>query len=312
MPKFSVVIPLYNKRNYIKATVLSVLEQTFSDFEVIVVDDESNDGSLDQIKDIKDKRLKITEQKNAGVSVARNTGIDMAVGEYIAFLDADDYWHTYYLDTINQLISKYPESDIFVTAYRIILGPKKVNFSSAVEEEYDGVLLSYWETLKNKYEFVWTSATTIRKQAIVNAGYFTPNELIGQDLDLFARVAQINKKVAYSTKRCVDYNRSAENNARVRVRIAYPKAYLSVLSQELNNPERTREEKESILLKYDKKMIAYIFTLIMSGEKTKAREVMRQWNPPSNRLKYKGMLKVASRTPDMINKWVYTLRLKIF
>lgn len=312
MPKFSVVIPLYNKRNYIKATLNSVLKQTFTDFEVIVVDDESKDDSLNQIKDIKDTRLKIIEQKNAGVSVARNTGIDIAGGKYIAFLDADDYWHPNYLETINQLIVKYPDSDIFVTAYRIILGKNKVNFSSNVGKDTDGCLLSYWKTLKYKYEFVWTSATTIKKRAIVNAGYFTPNELIGQDLDLFARVAQNNQKVAFSTKRCVDYNRSAENNARVRVRVAHPKAYLKVLLHELDNPERSKEEKDCILLKYDKKMIAYIFTLILSGERSKAREVMKQWEPLNTRLKYKAMLFIASSMPQIINNWVYKLRLKVF
>lgn len=311
MPKFTVVIPLYNKRNHIRSTLLSALNQSFSDFEVIVVDDGSTDDSLSQIEDINDSRLRIVKQKNAGVSVARNKGIDMAKGEYISFLDADDYWHEDYLETINQLTIKYPESDIYVTAYRVLLGPKKIKFSSNVNEIQDGCLPSYWETLKNKYDFVWTSATTIKKQAIIDAGCFKPGEIVGQDLDLFARVARNNPKVAYSTKRCVDYNRFAENNARIRVRIAYPKAYLSVLFCELQNPKRKKTEKECIIYKYNRKMIAYIFTLILSGEKLKARNEIRKWNLKYSFI-YKFMLWCASYTPSFINKLVYQIRLKIF
>ncbi|MDN4495147.1 glycosyltransferase family 2 protein [Ureibacillus aquaedulcis] len=312
MKKFSVVIPLYNKRNYIKATILSVLKQTFSNFEIIVVNDGSTDDSLDQIKDITDSRLRIVSQKNAGVSVARNTGIKEANGNYIAFLDADDYWNPDYLETINSLTVKYPESDIYVTAYRIVLSKNRINYSNDSDEVFDDCMLSYWETLKNRYEFVWTSATTIKKQAIVDAGYFTPGEKVGEDLDMFARVAQGNPRVAYSTKRCVDYNRSAENNARVSVRVAFPNAYLSVLSFEMENPKRTREEIESIILKYDKKMIAYIFTLILSGERTKAKSVSNEWNPDGHRNLYKVMLMIANYLPNIIIKWVFSMRLKAF
>jgi glycosyltransferase involved in cell wall biosynthesis len=311
MPKFSVVIPLYNKKNYIKTTLLSVLKQTFSDFEVIVVDDGSIDGSLEQIKGISDSRLKVVSKENAGVSVARNTGIDIAVGKYIAFLDADDFWRSDYLETINNLTLKYPESEIFVTAYNILLSNNKINYSSDEERVYDGCLQSYWETLKNRYEFVWTSATTIKRKAIVEAGYFTPGEKIGEDLDLFARVAQINPRVAFSSKRCVDYNRSAENNARLSVSVAYPKAYLSILEYERNNSERSEMEKKCIIQKFDKKMIAYIYTLILSGEKNKARMEIKNWNP-INGLIYKVLLWVASYMPKILTNQVYAIRLKVF
>ena len=90
--RFSVVVPLYNKENCIRMTLESVKKQSFKDYEVIVVDDGSTDRSLEEARKIKSENITIIHQQNQGVSVARNTGILHAQGQYIAFLDADDWW----------------------------------------------------------------------------------------------------------------------------------------------------------------------------------------------------------------------------
>ena len=89
---FSVVIPLYNKANYIENTLKSVLDQTFTDYEIIVINDGSTDESEAVVRQFNDKRIQIFHQKNQGVSVTRNLGIEKSTGKLIAFLDADDYW----------------------------------------------------------------------------------------------------------------------------------------------------------------------------------------------------------------------------
>ena len=105
-PFFSVVIPLYNKQNYIKETIKSVLNQTFQNFEIVVVNDGSKDDSIKIIESIQDYRIKLVHQENSGVSVARNMGIKEANAKYIAFLDADDLWLPEFLQTIYELIQK--------------------------------------------------------------------------------------------------------------------------------------------------------------------------------------------------------------
>lgn len=89
-PLISVVIPLYNKEKIVERTISSILKQDFATFEVVVVDDGSTDASLSVVRGIKDDRVRIVEQPNAGPSAARNTGVKNARGKWIAFLDADD------------------------------------------------------------------------------------------------------------------------------------------------------------------------------------------------------------------------------
>lgn len=119
MPKFSVIIPLYNKAAYIQNTLKTVLEQEFFDFEIIVVDDGSTDNSDQIVKSISDERIHYFYQENQGASQARNKAIELASGEYLALLDADDVWDSHHLKTINQLIIEHPKQKVFATGIRI-------------------------------------------------------------------------------------------------------------------------------------------------------------------------------------------------
>lgn len=93
MKKVSIIIPLYNEEKYIKDAINSILEQDYSNYEIIVIDDGSTDNSYNIVNNIKDKRIKLFRfKKNKGVGEARNLGIKKASGDYLAFLDADDYW----------------------------------------------------------------------------------------------------------------------------------------------------------------------------------------------------------------------------
>ena len=232
---------------------------------------------------------------------------------FIAFLDADDQWQAQYLATIQGLTDQYPESDIFVTAYTVDMGNGRLHYSTRLALE-TGCLPSYWLTLAKGYDFVWTSATVIRRSALIRAGLFKPGEKIGQDLDMWARVARLNPKVAYSNKLCVYYNRAAESNARTRVRVAWAGAFIKDLEAELFNPERTAEEKASIQHKYDKKMTVFIFTAILAGEKDRAGKALKEWKGEkntTNRLLRAG-LRIAKLMPNWVCRLVFAIRMKVF
>lgn len=103
----SVIIPVYNREKTIKKAIASVLDQTWNDLEVIVVDDGSMDNSANEIKSMKDTRIKYIYQENAGACVARNHGLDLAQGDFIAFHDSDDVWHE---DKLEKQLNKLNET----------------------------------------------------------------------------------------------------------------------------------------------------------------------------------------------------------
>ncbi len=118
-PFFSVVVPLYNKKSYILRSLKSILGQSFRGFEVIVIDDGSTDGGSKLVSSLKDKRIRLIAQKNAGVSSARNKGVSLAQGKYVTYLDADDEWSPDYLEALKKLISDFPDVGLYATNYRV-------------------------------------------------------------------------------------------------------------------------------------------------------------------------------------------------
>ena len=120
----SVIIPLYNKAQTIIGTLNTVFNQTFQDFEIVIVNDGSTDNGVNLIcQYFTDERIRIINQENTGVSAARNKGVIESKGEYVAFLDGDDEWHPKYLSIIHDTIIKYPQAGMICTAG--VIGNKK-------------------------------------------------------------------------------------------------------------------------------------------------------------------------------------------
>ena len=107
MTKISVILPVYNSQKFIKKAIESVLDQTFSDFELIIVNDGSTDSTLDIIRDFKDKRIRLLNQSNQGPGAARNNALEMADGDYVMFLDSDDWYSPDALETAYNEASKF-------------------------------------------------------------------------------------------------------------------------------------------------------------------------------------------------------------
>ena len=201
---FSVVIPLYNKEKQIENTIKSIQNQTFQEFEIVIVNDGSTDNSVEIVKTINDKRIKLINQPNGGVSSARNTAIKNASFKYIAFLDADDEWDKKYLYEQYNLIKKYPDKSVFSTSYiEIKRGKISKPIVQGVDFEEDGIL-NYFYAASLSDPIVWTSAVVVEKEAILKIGLFPEGITSGEDLITWAKLS-IYFPIVFSKKRLAIY-----------------------------------------------------------------------------------------------------------
>ena len=213
---FSVVIPLYNKERYIYDTVLSVLNQTYTDFEVIIVNDSSTDNSLFEVSRFQDSRLKIFTKPNGGVSAARNFGIKKASHDYIAFLDADDLWKPNHLENIAGALQHYPKCGMTHSGYVMFEGNKNIvgiRDAKKISKSTYFIVDDYFKACYlNKAILGLTSAVCIKKSILDEfAEPFNVGIHCGEDADLWLRVA-CQTNVLYINKHTMLYRFATENS----------------------------------------------------------------------------------------------------
>lgn len=195
-PQISVIIPTYNRANLVGRSIQSVLSQTYRDFEVIIVDDASKDNTEDIIKNFYDKRIRyIRHTENKGGSAARNTGIKLAKGEYIAFLDSDDEWMPEKLEKQMAVIQK-TSSDVGVvyTGYYWVGNNIKTYTPPDRITQKEG---NIQEALL-KENFITTSAALVKKECFKKLGLFDERFPALQDWELFIRFSK------YYCFKCID------------------------------------------------------------------------------------------------------------
>ena len=197
----SVIIPLYNKEKHIANTLQTVFAQTFQDFEIVIIDDGSTDDSVEKVNEIKDSRIRLIHQENAGVSAARNKGIAEARHDYIAFLDADDEWKPEYLEKQIDLIHRFPECQVYACAYELKAKEKitPISLNKILFQDEKGILTNYFEVASCSHPPLWTSAVVLKKEAIQSIGGFPVGIKAGEDLLTWSRLA-VKYKIAYNKK----------------------------------------------------------------------------------------------------------------
>lgn len=213
MLNLSIVIPLYNKAQSIKQTIECIQAQTYQNWEIVIVDGYSQDGSLEIAQEMAaaDARIHIHMQENRrGVTPARNESVMHAQYEHIVFMDADDYWEDSYLERMVALIQDYPDCGIWGIAHGTMVGDKKVPDQRFVTP-YRGILPeSPWAEWGCPF---WTSATAISKTAFEQVGGFDNRIIYGEDIDLWWRI-MLNYRAALDSTEVLSYYRvDAENRA---------------------------------------------------------------------------------------------------
>ncbi|WP_194765864.1 glycosyltransferase [Tamlana sp. I1] len=205
-PFFSVIIPLYNKEEFIENTIKSVLNQTFKNYEIIIVNDGSTDNGVNIALTFKNEKTRIISQKNSGVSVARNRGIEESNATYIALLDADDIWHTNHLSELKKLIETFPAAGLYCNNYQVfrtknIYTPAKFNF----KYHKDCVIVDDFFKASLVNCVAWTSAVGFSKNNFDSLGGFNTHLKTAQDLDLWIRFA-LQYQVAFNPAITMSYN----------------------------------------------------------------------------------------------------------
>lgn len=186
---FSVIIPVHNKFPHLSRSINSVLNQTFRDFELLLIDDASTDGSEEKVKEFKDPRIRLFRRDIPGPGgyAARNLGINEAKFEWISFLDADDEWHENYLEKVYETIQNKKNAKFIVSNYTINYGEKTFEVKSKNKVTEDIQKFTLIDYLKN-HNIVWTGVVNIKKELLSETGLFPIGRCKrGGDIDTWIR-----------------------------------------------------------------------------------------------------------------------------
>ena len=237
--KFSVIIPLYNKRSTIETAIRSVATQRLAPHEIIIVDDGSTDGSGEVVRGLLDTipTLRMIAQPNGGVSRARNRGIEAATGDYIALLDADDVWEEDFLVAMAALIADCPDCGLYCGAFRVV---SEEGFFDAPCPKERGVVENFFRDSAHRYIAI-PSTAVIPHKVFDAVGRFPEGMKIGEDLHLWIRIAR-RYAVAFEPRPLVCYSRVAEN----RSTSIYTPEQCDTSFEALYNPEAPIDEQEFI------------------------------------------------------------------
>lgn len=185
MPKVTVIIPTYNAIAYLPSTVDSVIQQTFTDFEVLIVDDGSTDETVEWVSKLVDPRVRLISQANQGVAVARNQGITGAQGEYVAFLDADDLWEPTKLEKQVKCLEENPQIGLVNTSI-VNIDEQGKPLGAVNASDIEGNVLKY---IVEENLILCGSAPMVRRSCLEAVQGFDQKLMSAEDWDLWIRLA---------------------------------------------------------------------------------------------------------------------------
>jgi glycosyltransferase involved in cell wall biosynthesis len=233
-------MPLFNKAPYVKKALESIISQSFTDFEIIVIDDGSKDGSSEIAEETlkhSPVRSRLIRQENTGASTARNTGVKESSGDFICFLDADDWWAPTFLERMDWLINAYPEACIYGTNYYYVKNGRERVCVTTAETGY----INYCKVYGEKLEMPLTSISiALTRRVFDEFGGFKPTLRLGEDFDLWIRIA-LKHKVAFLNEPLAFYFQDSEKKWRAIGHLHSPQEHMLwnleyLEREEKNNP----------------------------------------------------------------------------
>ncbi len=285
--RFSVVIPLYNKAPYVRKALRSVFDQTYRDFELIVVDDGSTDDSLAKAKESLDGSgidHQLIHQDNAGVGTTRNNGVAASRGDFICFLDADDWWEPTFLERMDWLIREYPDAGIYGVNYYIISHGKQRVALHIPSTGY----INYCDCYRKLQMPLTSISVAIPRDVFQRMGGFKPHLKLGEDFDLWIRIA-LARKVAYLDEPLAYYFQDSNPVWRGTGHLTDPKAHMLWNLGYLEPEEKTNPDYKRLI---DELRIYGLLSYLLSDKyreaaKTELAKVDWKKQPVDVRVRYK-------------------------
>ncbi len=305
--KISVVIPLYNKENQIENSLNHVLNQSFRDFEIIIIDDGSTDSSLEKVKAYSNPEIRVFTQENHGASYTRNRGAELAASDLIAFLDADDEWADDYLECLYNLYERFPDAVAYGSNYYINENGKSYVLDFPGIEQKVGLIENYFVSGRS-YTPLWTSAIMIKKAAFLQAKGFPTGVKLCEDIDLWCRLACLGR-IAYLNEPHATYFRNSQDSLS---RATDSNMFFPFLRDYVNYRDMVDEAFFSSIEDYveHRKMMAASYALMIAKNPKQAREILKSINPALvSRKKYFGYKMLAQMPTGMLRIFV-NMRLK--
>ena len=265
-PFYSVIIPIYNVEQFLHQCVDSVLAQSFQNLEVVLVDDGSPDG-CPQICDEyakKDNRIKVVHKKNGGLSDARNSGINVANGEYLLFLDSDDYWDdSDALKKIYNVISQNDDADV-------IMFQAKLLYPDGTILADKGKFVDDFNFMNSKDALHYLSeqglligsacSKVVRKTFLLNNNLFFKVGIKSEDIDWILRVANCMPKYLYTDQYFYIYRKGRSESITANVDYVYLEQFADMLEDFATKFTYINENTRECLLS----IVAYEFSILMA------------------------------------------------
>lgn len=200
----SVIIPLYNKEDFIEEAIHSVLRQSYKKFELLVIDDGSTDKSHELVESIKDNRLKLIKIEHSGVSTARNTGVRASKFDWVAFLDADDWWDSNFLKEMVHAIKTFKDVKLFASGRIHVFKDSQKPYSNPYLPLFGETgAVNFFKIISRFLPVINSSNAVLRKSLFEDVGYFRNTQKMHEDHDLWIRLSVgnnivfVNKHLSY-------------------------------------------------------------------------------------------------------------------
>ena len=304
--RISVIMPLYNKAGFVEKAIRSALDNGPGVVEVIVVDDGSRDNGAEIVESIDDSRVRLVRKANGGVSTARNVGLDLATGDWLAFLDSDDYWLPGYIDAVQTMISRFPQCGMVTTRYQFEDDDgNRSSIDAPWSFDPDGeaaaaptapapVVVDDFYGAMSLGHFCFTCSVVIRRDIVRREGLrFPVGEQMGEDLEVIFSAAEA-APVAIDARKLVVYR---DGNQGVRLSRGRLDTLLLPFFQRLVQrleagqlPDTMRRGAETYLRSHMKYLLTYA---ARNNRRKEGFELLR--NP------------LISRHPDTLIKGLVTL-----